>query len=457
MNVRFLFRPSKVYTTRGTILCRVTIDGKRAPAFATGVELNRADWNSRLQQVKGRSSRAQTDNNTLERIRGKLVNIFNYFDTNGMSYTAHTVKEVYAGNRSVQYTLTQLIDEFLQSERGRVGPADEQISGQTYRGKANRLSHLQEWIATGGRQGLLAKDVTAGIAQQWIEVMQRHYKRNYIAKHIDLLQEVLNWGVRNEFIVANRLLGFKFTRQKPSRPEFLHVDQIQALEAFEPNDIPVLRVYGRRLHDVRDMLLFMCAVGMHYADYNRLSSDDLRTYPEGTYIVLFRRKTGEEAIIPLSPLAKRLIEQYGSIEQLPRPSNQQANKLLKVIGVAMRLDKRMSTKFGRRSFTDYYLNVMGWPMEKLLKMLGLTSSQYIAHYGQIDHRSLRLDDPGQKEQTERELLKMFEEAISCRFRLKGGGDGITLEDVVAGVDWKYLHVQGQQYGNFHVSLCELIG
>lgn len=57
---------------------------------------------------------------------------------------------------------------------------------------------------------------------------------------------------------------------------------------------------------------------------------------------------------------------------------------------------------------------------------------------------------------EQNLLKLFRQSIGMRFRLKGNIQGVPLEDEVAGIDEEFSHVKGKTYGNFHVSLCELI-
>jgi integrase len=390
MNVRFVFRPSKVFRNRGTIQCRITVGGERATPFSTGIELNRADWNPRLQQVKGRNERSQTDNITLERLRGKLINIYNYFDTASIAVSASKIREVFVGKRIVEPTMVALIQAYLEAEWQRVGSSKGQIELTTYNIKKRRISHLQSFLNDDGRGLLLARDMTAAVAGQWVATMERSYHRNYIAKHVDLLHELMNYGVRAEIIPANKLVGFRYTRQKPSRPDCLTAAEISRIETADFSTIPSLRPYLQRIDEVRDMLLMMCATGMHYVDYCRLNTSDLRTYDGQQFIVIDRKKSEQEAIIPLLPLAGRLLAKYGSLENMPRPCNSQANKFLKMIAVAVGIPKPVSTKYGRRSLADYLLNELKWPREKVQKLLGLSSDEYLRHYADLDHRALDL-------------------------------------------------------------------
>jgi site-specific recombinase XerD len=391
MTVLFVARPSKTHLTRASLQCRVSVNGQRGTCFSVGMTFNRADWNPRLQQFKGRSDRAQTDNTTLERVRTKLITIYQYYDTAGIGVTPEKIIETYKGKRVVEITIPNLVHEFLQCEKKRIGPKPGQIIIETYLIKKRRLNALLSFLAACGHKNLLARDMTTAVLTQWINQMEGTYKRNYIAKHIDATQELLNFAVRHEHVQANKLHGFAYAREKPPRPIYLTLDEIARIEALDPARHDLLRPHGQYIYEVRDMLLMLCAIGMHHCDYVELTDHDLRTLDGRQYIVIERRKSGVEAIIPLLPTAQRIVARYGSIGKLPRPKNATANRLLKLIASTCQIDKPISTKYGRRSFTDYFLNVMDWPLPKLLKMLGLTSAQYLAHYGTIDHRSLRLE------------------------------------------------------------------
>ena len=58
---------------------------------------------------------------------------------------------------------------------------------------------------------------------------------------------------------------------------------------------------------------------------------------------------------------------------------------------------------------------------------------------------------------EADLLELFRQSVGMRFRLMSGvQDLVPLEDEVTGVDPAMNHVMGRKYGNFHVTLCELL-
>jgi ribosomal protein L37E len=57
------------------------------------------------------------------------------------------------------------------------------------------------------------------------------------------------------------------------------------------------------------------------------------------------------------------------------------------------------------------------------------------------------------EKIRQDCMKLFEQSVGYEFRVKG----TPLKDFVAGVDYKYMHVVGRQFGNFHIDLVELTG
>lgn len=57
------------------------------------------------------------------------------------------------------------------------------------------------------------------------------------------------------------------------------------------------------------------------------------------------------------------------------------------------------------------------------------------------------------EKITQDLMLMFEQSIGLPFRIKG----TVLTDVVEGVNKRFNMVRGRKYGDFAVSLCELVG
>lgn len=54
----------------------------------------------------------------------------------------------------------------------------------------------------------------------------------------------------------------------------------------------------------------------------------------------------------------------------------------------------------------------------------------------------------------KEKLDLFEKSTGKKFTIKN--DKFTLTDEITGVDRRFDHVCGKEYGNFHVDLVELV-
>ncbi|MEZ0610423.1 hypothetical protein ACAW74_18055 [Fibrella sp. WM1] len=393
MNVRFIARTSQIHKTRCTIQARISVNGVRGGAFSTGIELNKADWNARLQQVKGRSTSAQTDNQRIEWIRAKLFSIYHHFEAKGRAVTADMIKETYTGKRRLEYTLAQLVERFLDHKKRSIGQPGG-ITKTSYEAYQDRLGNLTTYLETIGKTNTLLADATsAAFAVEWQAHLLKTYKVNYVAKHFDLLKQVLDYGVMMELIMANRLHGWKPKREKPGKPIYLTQAEIEQLAGNDLNSKPELLVYRERMIRARDLFLFMCATGMHYAEMKKLTDADIYTLDGQRFFIQDRQKTGKELIVPVTSLADRLLTKYGCLANMPRMANAKLNLTLKLVMIAADVKTHLTCKVGRKSFTDYFLNERKWSKDQVRKMLGLSSTRFLDHYGDIDHRALRLVEP----------------------------------------------------------------
>ncbi|MBO0947019.1 tyrosine-type recombinase/integrase [Fibrella forsythiae] len=391
MNVRFIARPSATHTTRATLQCRISVNGVRSTAFSTGIELSRSDWNARLQQIKGRSDRAQTDTQRLEWVRSKLYSIYHHFEAKNRPVTADMIRETYVGKRRLEYTLNQLLEAFLLAKEKSIDQPGG-ITKTSFSAYQDRLANLVTYLTeTKQLNSLLAEQTNVAFVKAWQTYLLGKYKVNYVGKHIDLLKQVLDYGVMMEHIQANRLHGYRIARVAPDKPIYLTKEQIDQLEMADLSTVVVLRPYLERMKRTRTMFLFMCATGMHWIDYTNLTADKLHTLDGQQFLITKRQKSEKELIVPVTSLAARIIDQVGGIDNLPKLSNQKMNTTLKLVALAAGIKTPLTSKVGRKSFTDFFLNEMKWDKDKVAKMLGLSNTKYLAHYGDIDHRSLRLD------------------------------------------------------------------
>jgi len=92
--------------------------------------------------------------------------------------------------------------------------------------------------------------------------------------------------------------------------------------------------------------------------------------------------------VALHPKVLILIDKYGGVENLPKISNGTYNKALKQIQYTAGIEVKLTTKIGRKTFTDIMLNEMHISEEAVAAMLGYSSTRMLKYYGQADNRRI---------------------------------------------------------------------
>src|SRR5262249_40028254 len=110
---------------------------------------------------------------------------------------------------------------------------------------------------------------------------------------------------------------------KPSedvRKIFLTKEEIQKIVNLDLSD--------DKLKDaIRDYFIIACLSSLRYSDFTRIKRENIKN----DRIQIITAKTGQEVIIPISPLVKAIFEKY-NYEMPKAPCNQIFNRYLKDIG-----------------------------------------------------------------------------------------------------------------------------
>ncbi len=103
----------------------------------------------------------------------------------------------------------------------------------------------------------------------------------------------------------------------------------------EITKIALLDLSGDPLKDVvRDYFVISCLTSLRYSDFIRIKPENIID----NQIQLKTSKTGQEVIIPISPLVRAIFEKYDF--NLPiAPGNQVFNRYLKDIGSKAEIDE----------------------------------------------------------------------------------------------------------------------
>lgn len=106
----------------------------------------------------------------------------------------------------------------------------------------------------------------------------------------------------------------------------------------EINQISILDLSGDKLKEItRDYFIIACLSSLRYSDFTRIRKENIK----GDYLQMITTKTGQEVIIPISPIVKSIFEKY-NYEMPKAPCNQIFNRYLKDIGKMAELTERIA-------------------------------------------------------------------------------------------------------------------
>ena len=190
------------------------------------------------------------------------------------------------------------------------------------------------------------------------------------------------------FIKPDPFYGLRLSPQ-PVYKDILTQDEIDKIVALALTD-----------HDLdrkRDIFLFACYTGLAYIDLQQLDRDHLTKESDNSwYIRKPRQKTGEESIIPLLPVAMRILSKYSLTDNIADfnwhvSTNQKMNKDLKYIAKRAKITKDLHMHLARHTFATTVTLANGVPIETVSKMLGHASIKQTQHYAKVVPLKIKLD------------------------------------------------------------------
>lgn len=153
-------------------------------------------------------------------------------------------------------------------------------------------------------------------------------------------------------------------------------DNVQVrLSGDELRAIEELKLAGSKLEYLRDVFLFQAFTGLYYSDVRLLTNDFLVKMPDGRYYLTNKRyKNAHVYVVPLwlHPIQMKIIERYKNesgrlFDGLP--AEQTYNKKLKLLAAMAGIDKRISNKTARHTFTQWLIT-KGMPRQFVAPILG---------------------------------------------------------------------------------------
>lgn len=215
------------------------------------------------------------------------------------------------------------------------------------------MERVAEYLKTLNKEDIKLKDITPGFVEGFQNYCLITLKNNTTNKQLKMFKHILAYAVKERLLDVN---PFQLTLKEDKLDyHTLTLDEIKYLMS--------LKITDKRIDSIRDLFCLQSTTGLSYSDMASLTKDDIQ---DGV-IVKRRKKTDIQFVIPVLPIAKKILEKYDY--QLPIISNQKYNQYLKVLGDYAKMPMKLHSHLGRHSFACILLN-SGVDMKTISKTLG---------------------------------------------------------------------------------------
>jgi site-specific recombinase XerD len=343
------------------IYLRIIVDGKRVN-LSTNKSIPETEWIN-----KGGILTSNKDVNTfLSNIERRLLNLYDKLSNADKEISSTILKDLLLGVEEKKHTLINTLELHNKNMESLIGV---KYSKGTFKNYKVTLKYMKEFIP------LAFKEVDLPLIKLNYDFLKRYElfltaekncTNNGVMKQIRRLKKITHLAIANEWLYKDPFVKFKITYLKNDRG-YLTLKELDKIIQADLNP---------RLALVRDYFVFSCYTGLAYADIKAFTPTNLETDDDGNkWIVINREKTKVQALIPLLPEAKSLLEKYKLIEHkkhgiFPVKSNQKTNDYLKEIAATCSIKKRLSYHIARHSFATTITLSNGVPIETVSKMLG---------------------------------------------------------------------------------------
>ena len=361
------------------IILRISFRGGRRDLF-TGLYCSKNDWDSNTTTVSKTDKEAIPKNRNLQVILRKTNNVFDSLRFSGEEFSIDELVSKLKGKEEEPELLVEYLEKGNRAMQKRVGV---EITQATYYKYRRSLQYMQEFLLKHFKvKNYTLRKINLKFLEDYFHFLrtEKSISHNVARKYIEFVKTIIYPAVKNGVIQNDPFRELKF-KAKPVIREFLSQEEIDKLMALKTKDPDLERK--------KDIFLFACFTGLAYIDIKGLNSSHLSQEKDGTWFIRKpRQKTGEESIIPILPVAIKILQTYSPTRNLKDfnwyvSSNQKMNQGLKFIGKKAGISKTLHMHLARHTFATTVTLANGVPIESVSKMLGHANIRQTQHYAKV--------------------------------------------------------------------------
>lgn len=294
------------------------------------VKFNPKDFNKKRQPVE-----IQT---IVNQYRVKINEIIGELMQQGKPVTAETLREYLKTGGTKTYTVSTLVDEYMEQLKTRLGTT---LKKGVYEKYVLVAQFMKQEI---GNKELCT--ITNGDAIRLYDVLKSKYLPSTSAGYMVKIKAIFYYAIDNGMMKINPCNSIKINKGAV-RVEYLTSDDINKIKGLNLTDFD-------RLDRVRDLMLFQLSVGVAYCDLVNFNSNEIEIINNIPTYTSNRQKTGVEFTSVILPMGMQILKKYDG--QLPVISNQKYNAYLKDIQRLANVKTNITTHLLRRTYATRLLN-----------------------------------------------------------------------------------------------------
>ena len=391
INYRLRSPKSNSVKSNQVIYCRIYLDSERAD-FSTKQKISSKVWCKTTERLKGGGQQMETINLYLDELTTRIVDLYlkHRGENNKLNLTiikrlVFTQKDrseakIIKKQRALNYVIDQYIKDLYEKQK--VGL----ITHGTYKGYKSSIKSLHEYS-----MGISDESNDIGIDQMDKEFFYQFEKylltvkkmnKNSTHKVLKHSRRMFNYAFNNGWIDSKPEIWINVKYINPPRP-LLTIEEIKILKTLDLGS-------NIKLQESLDSFIFQIFTGLSYQEVKSLRNSHIKTIDGRSWIIIKRKKTGNEQKLILLQDALHIIERYKGNEYclksnqiIPVKSNQKYNESLKVIQSIAGIETKLTSHLGRHVFATTIALSNGMPLVTLSKILGHSSVKTTQIYAKV--------------------------------------------------------------------------
>lgn len=332
---------------------RINYDNKSS-YISTGINIEKKNWDTARQEVKGLWDIAVQEkmNRSLMQLRSDATDIYMALRESNKEITATEIrrrvvckmegKDIDDGN-FIEW-LTQQIEQEKEVAA---------LAHETIRHHVNFLHRFSEWGKIVRFSDVTKDNVLA--MEAWLRSEGKTDET--VCGYHRILRKFVRIAVADGLMDSNPYDRITIKRGTPKTDAYLTPEEVERIKMADVDEA---------LEKVRDMFLFQCLTGMAYVDMQTFDPGKIRDVDGRKVYSDNRSKTAVTYTTILLDDALAIIDKYGGT---PKMTNQQYNLRLKVLAVAAKIKRPITSHWARHTAAMMWLN-KGVPVEIVSRMLG---------------------------------------------------------------------------------------